>query len=204
MNKYESGYTLIEVIIALAVFAILSTLTASVMMQSFNTKKHLAIQTERMQQIQVAIPVIRRDIAQAINRAVRGNELRLFPPFIGESNYTEFTRGGFVNPNSTLKSSSLKRIAYLCQGDHLIRRSWPVVDSPARKEYRDQIFLKNITHCSFSYISQSQEILSVWRPYALSQRQKNASLPAGIQLSLTFKVLGKMDFLFTIPEGMYA
>lgn len=204
MNRHRLlGYTLIEVIVALTVFAILSTMSASVMLQSFKTKTHLAEETERFNKLQLAVALVRRDVEQAVNRSVRGNEMRLFPPFIGESNYTEFTRGGFVNPNATTQSSTLKRVALMCDHNSLKRRSWVILDSPSRREYQDKMILNNLKKCSFSYISQSQEILKAWRPYAVSQKQKNAALPAGIQLTLSIQHLGDVDILFVIPEGAY-
>jgi general secretion pathway protein J len=204
MNKRPaSGYTLIEVIIALAVFAILSTMSASVMLQAFKTKARLAEETERINKLELAVALVRRDVEQILNRSIRGNEMHLFPPFIGESNYTEFTRGGYVNPNATVQSSTLKRVALICKDQSLTRRSWATLDSPARSDRQDKVLLNDLDGCTLSYVSQSQEILSAWRPYAVSQGQKNASIPAGIQLTLQLKHLGKVDILFSIPEGIY-
>lgn len=202
-TKFE-GYTLIEVIVALAVFAIVSTLTGSVMLQAFETKKRLAYQTEQLNELHLVLTLLRRDIAQTTNRPIRGNENRLYPPFIGESNYTEFTRGGFINPSNTQKSSTLQRVALLCGHHALTRRSWSAVDSPTRRDTRDQILLRHLTHCAFAYISQSQEHLSSWRPYAISQKQKNAFIPTAIELSLTLENRGSIKLLFPIPEAMYA
>lgn len=199
-----AGYTLIEVIVALAVFAIVSTMTGGIMLQAFDTKKRLAKQTEQLNELHVVLTLIRRDIAQITNRPIRGNENRLYPPFIGESNYTEFTRGGFVNPDNAAKSSMLQRVALLCGNHALKRRSWSSVDSPTRRDMRDQVLLEHIKRCTFAYISQSQEHLSSWRPYALSQKQKNAFIPIAIELSLTLENNGSIKLVFPIPEGMYA
>ncbi len=203
MRNRTQGYTLIEVIVALAVFAVVATMTGSVMLQAFETKKRLAAQTEQLNELHVIMTLIRRDIAQITNRSIRGNEGRLYPPFIGESNYTEFTRGGFVNPNTVLQSSTLKRVAFLCGHGELTRRSWAAVDSPTRRDTNDQVLLEHLTHCSFAYISQSQEHLSSWRPYAISQDQKNAFIPTAIELSITIKNYGSATLLFPIPEGLY-
>ncbi len=205
MTKRQAiqGYTLIEVMIALAVFAILSTISASMLMQAFNTKTHLDQEHQRIAKLQLAIALLKQDIEQAMDRSIRGNEMRLFPPFIGESYYTEFTRGGFVNPNATTRNSTLKRVGYLCQNNTLTRRSWLMLDSPSRKEYQDKILLTELTECSFSYLSRSRELLKDWRPYALQQNQKNQSLPAAIQVNLGIQHLGAMKMMFIIPEALY-
>jgi general secretion pathway protein J len=201
--RKEEGYTLIEVIVALAIFAIVSTMTAGVMLQAFETKKRLAAQTDVFNELHVIVTLMRRDIAQITNRAIRGSEGRLYPPFIGESNYTEFTRSGYVNPNGVLQSSGLKRVAYLCGHGQLTRRSWAAVDSPSRKDITDQVMLEHLKHCSLAYFSKSHEHMPSWRPYAASQEQKSTFIPAAIELSIELERYGAATFLFPIPEGMY-
>jgi general secretion pathway protein J len=197
------GFTLIEVIVALAIFAIVATLSSSVLIQAFHTRTHLAAMTERTNTLQLAVTLIRRDLLQVVNRSIRGPEMHLFPPFIGESNYTEFTRGGFVNPNAATLSTTLKRVALLCNEKQLVRRSWLTLDGPSHKDFQDRVLLDHITHCSFSYLSRSREMLPSWRPYALQQNQKNQSIPMAIQLSLTRQGLGEMTLIFIIPEALY-
>ena len=202
-NNRQRGYTLIEVVIALAVFAILATMSASVLIHAFDTRTHLAEDTSRLNTLQLAITLIRRDAAQMVNRSIRGTEMHLFPPFVGESQYVEFTRGGVVNPNAIGLSSTLKRVALLCSNKQLVRRTWISVDGPTHKDYQDKVLLKNLHACSFAYLSRLRERLPDWRPYAVQQNQNNESLPSALQLTLALDHLGRMRLLFIIPEARY-
>jgi len=203
MKIKTAGYTLIEILIALSVFAILATITSSAMYHAFDTRARVAKQADRLNTIQLAIAMIGRDTEQILERAVRGNEMHLFPAFVGQSHYLEFTRNGLVNPNSLEQLSTLKRVAFVCRGDKLIRRSWQILDTPDRKHYQDRVLLNNLDECSFAYLAHNRQILSEWHEDAVQQNQKREALPVAIQVTITLHDWGNMSLLFIIPEALY-
>lgn len=203
MSK-ERGFTLIEILVALAVFAILATLTSSAMYYAFNTKERVSEQAERLNTLQLALTLVQRDIEQIIPREVRGNEMQVFSTFIGETQYVEFTRSGFPNPKNEEKRSTLKRIALLCKDNKLIRRSWAELDTINRKRYRDKILIEGVLHCKFGYLNSSLQVLSEWRANAIQQNQHAEPLPKAIQFNFTLQDWDKISLLFIIPEGLYA
>ncbi len=201
--KRHQGYTLIEVIVALALFAIVTTLSATLIQQAFDTRAHLMASTDRFNAIQLTVSLLQRDTAHMMNRPIRSTDKQLFPPFVGESSYLEFTRSGVVNPNATSKRSTLKRVALICENQQLIRRTWITLDGPTHKDFLDKILLDHLNDCAFSYLTHKLEILSEWRPYALSVNQLKESLPSAILLKLSMNRLGEASFLFIIPEAFY-
>lgn len=203
MNK-KSGFTLIEILIALAVFAILATVTSSVMYYAFNTRARVNQQADRLNTVQLALLLLERDITQAIPRAVFGNEMHLFPAFIGQPAYFELTRLGLENPHSLEKRSNLQRLAYVCNNNQLLRRIWPILDSTNRDRYEDRIVLDNLTACRFAYLNHNLQVLPEWRENAVRQNQKAEPLPKAIQINLTLKDWDKISLLFIIPEALYA
>ncbi len=205
MSRHPAfGYTLLEVLVALAVFAILATITSSAMYHAFNTRARVNLQADRLNALQLAITLIGRDTEQEVVRAVRGNEMHLFPAFIGQTQYLEFTRGGLVNPKGAALRSTLKRVAFVCQGSTLVRRSWESLDTPKRNQYQDKILIDNLDKCSFAYLAHNKQMLAEWVENALQQNQKKASLPMAVQFNLTLHDWGNMSLLFILPEGLYA
>lgn len=202
--KRKAGYTLLEVLVALTVFAILATITASAMYHAFNTRARVNDQANQLNAIQVTMALIARDTTQVADRSIFGNEMHHFPPFVGESTYLEFTRGGSVNPSEQERRSTLKRVAYICAGKKLIRRGWESLDTPARKNRQDKVLLDNLEACSFAYLSHSRQILPEWRTYATQQTQKQETLPIGLQFNLTISEWGNMTLLFILPGALYA
>lgn len=200
----SNGFTLLEIMVALAVFAILATITSSVMYHAFDTHARVTSQADRLNAVQLAVSLIKRDTEQMIERSIRGNEMHIFPPFIGQPYHLEFTRGGVVNPNGIEQRSTLKRIAFLCQKNQLIRRSWDRLDTPERKSYHDKILLDNIDQCSFAYLAHNRQILPVWQDYALQQNQRAETLPTAVKFTLNLRDWGNMSLLFIIPKALYA
>lgn len=197
------GFTLIEIIIALTIFATIAVITSSVLYQSFQIRERVTIQSEQLNTLQLALTLLQRDTEQLISRPVRGNEMHLFPAFIGQTSYLEFTRGGAVNPMSVEQRSTLKRMAYICKRGKLIRRIWAQLDTPDREDYHDSILLNNLKNCSFAYMGSHQNITPVW--YQDTSREsagKKVSLPKAIQLTLTLKNWGQMVLLYVIPETL--
>jgi general secretion pathway protein J len=203
MNK-QKGYTLIEILIALAVFAILATLTSSSMYYAFNTRARVTEQADRLNALQLALILIERDTEQIVLREIRGKDMHIFPAFIGQPQYVEFTRTGFANPNSNEKRSILKRVAYLCQKDSLVRRTWISLDAVNRVDYQDKVLFTKLTHCNFSYLNQNLQNLAEWRSQAVQPNQSAEPLPKAIQMNLTLSQTGNINYLLVIPEALYA
>lgn len=204
MIAKQHGYTLIEIMVALAVFAILAAITGSSMYYAFNTRARVNEQANQLNELQLALTLIERDTEQGVERIILGDEMRTFPPFIGQPKYVEFTRGGIINPIGMEQRSTLQRIAYLCKGKKLVRRRWDVLDTLDRTRYKDKILLDNLKECKLAYMTASHQVLAEWQAFAIQQNQKRESLPMAIQLTLTLQNWGNMSLLFAFPEAVYA
>lgn len=189
--KYIQGFTLLEILIAIAVFAIIASLTSSILSQIVQIKDKSSEQISKINDLQLAIALMSKDIKQTVERPVRGNQMHLFPSFIGEKDYLEFTTAGNVNPGSLENRSTMLRVAYLCKNKELIRRTWPVLDSPDRDDYLDTIILKSLQKCKFSYIGMHQRINPTWYQYTLKKDKENMTTP----LPQAVRFLGKEDKL---------
>ena len=200
----KKGYTLIEVMIALAVFAIIATIASSVMIHAFNVRARVSAKANQLDELQLVMTLLEHDLIQFIPRTVRTVDSRVFAAFTGTYQYMEFTRSGLVNPNAIAKRSTLKRVAYLCNGKKLIRRTWGSLDTLDRNQYEDKILLTSLSACSFAYMSLYHQMMQEWRSYSIERNQKREILPRAVQLTLDPYGWGKMKLLFVLPEGLYA
>jgi len=198
------GFTLIEVLIALTIFAILATITSSTLYYAFTTRTRVNEQSERLNTLQLAISLMQQDSVQVVDRPIRGNEMRSFPAFTGLTHYLEFTRDGNVNPGSNDKRSTLKRIAYVCEKGKLIRRTWDTLDPINRNAYQDKLLISKLKECHFGYLNQNLHVLPEWRELAVNLDQRKEPFPKAIQINLTLHDQGEMNLLFPITEALYA
>lgn len=200
----NKGFTLIEILVALSIFAILATITSSSLYYAFNTRVRVNKQADQLNQLELTFSILQQDTSQIIARAVRGNEMRLFPTIVGQAEYLEFTRDGIVNPNSMEKRSTLKRIAFVCTDGQLIRRTWATLDPLDRNVYKDHILLNKLSECQFAYLNKNLQSLTEWREQSVDQNQHPEPFPKAFQIKLAYKKLGTMNLLFIIPGALYA
>ena len=203
MNKAR-GFTLIEILIALAVFAILATITSSVLYHAFTTRSRVNEQSTQLNELQLLISFIQQDISQVLERPIRGNEMHLFSAFIGQPYYLELTRDGEMNPDSSEKRSTLKRIAYLCQKGMLLRRTWTTLNPINRQVYEDKPLITQLKDCHFAYLNQNVQVLTEWREQAVTQDQEKEPLPKAIQLNMILNKQGEINLLFILQGALYA
>ena len=202
----RNGFTLLEILIALLIFVILSIVTTTTLYMVFSSRDKVNIQADRLKQLQMALSIIERDIEQFDNRQVHVNQWQFKPSLLGKVDYLEFTRGGIFTPLVDNPHSSLQRIALLYKNHQLIRRTWPRLDTPNNKNYSDRVLLDNIKSFQFGYLDKHLSVLSEINNATLNvtqQQQKSVALPKAIQINLSFKTWGKMSLLFILPEGNY-
>jgi general secretion pathway protein J len=206
MRKYHGyiqAFTLIEILIALSVFAILATVTSSILYDSFKTKEIISEHADNLGRIQIAITLLDNDTRQIIDRPIVTDNSQTIAAFVGRPDYLSFTREGITNPLALEKRSTLRRVALMCQGDKLIRRSWDVLDPPNIKRYDDKLLLDNLNSCYFRFLNRSLSLLDEWHERAVGLNQKPEPIPQAIQLNIDINHWGKANLLFLIPEAAF-
>jgi len=204
MIPYKGAFTLIEVLIALLVFSIIATITSSAMFYAFDTRKRINIYADKLSVLQLAVHLIEQDTAQMVDRPTRGDNMRLFPSFTGTVDYMEFTRTGFINPKQLTARSTLKRVAYHCLNNTLIRRSWAQLDSPQRLKYEDRVILTNLIGCNFKYLDNKHQKYDEWLATIINTTQEKQPLPSLIEFTINMNDWGSMRLFLAVPEALYA
>ena len=190
------GYTLIEVIIALAIFAIIGTLSVGLLSRAFDTKARLAAQINPLSDVQLAATRISQDASQMVARGVRDHDMKKIPAFFAHADGIEFTRGGFVSLDKTAHQSTLRRVGLSCEHHQLIRKTWPELDGFSRDKPQKQILLSNLENCGFSFTSSRRTWSDEWRGDDLL-------LPSSFKLHLKIKALGETALIFIVPGGAH-
>lgn len=160
----DSGFTLIEMMVALFIFSILSVGAMSAMFASIQTKERLAEAVAAVSEIESARALIKSDMANIVLRPSRdpyGNP-EAYILSGGVDTLISFTRTGRENPGGLEKRGGTQRVAYVFEEDKLIRRSF-ATDNPAPlTPLRDRVLIENIEQASSSF---ADDILSLSQIY---------------------------------------
>ena len=123
----RAGFSLIELLVAVAVFAIMSALAYGGLNSIAHTRGDLARQEDEFRDLLRAVSALQRDLHEAMARPVRGNFGQELPAFVGSADHLEFTRLGFANPQAEPRSN-LERVFYELDAGLLKRGRYAVLD----------------------------------------------------------------------------
>jgi len=188
------GFTLLEILIALFIFSILSLMMASALRTVINAHAGTEKNAERLRDLQIALLVMSRDVEQTVLRPITNPVGKEEEAFIGTPRGFTFTHAGYANPDGSLARSSLQRTGYSWEDNTLWRLSWAVLDqSPDSKPHRRRL-LDNVIDAKFEYLDKDNHFRDGWPISGDDQ-----PLPRAVRVLLTLNKWGKISQLYIIP-----
>ena len=184
----QDGFTLLEMLVAIAIFASLS-MGAYQVLQGVLTSDEVSKKKEaRLSELQLAFTLMERDITQMVPRSGRidgeNNKVLLAASRFGQQSDDwgmAFIRGGWLNPDGMrLKDHTLERLSYLYPD--------PVIGT----EPRIQPMLDRVTALRFYFYDKG-----VWKE---EWTQRNV-LPYGLAVELDLEDYGTVRRQFLIGAG---
>jgi general secretion pathway protein J len=177
-KQSDRGFTLIEVLVALAVFAVLSVMAYQALGQSLSNADLLGNRMDRLQAIQRTMNMLGRDITQASPRAVRDPFNESFRPAFSVDAGAEFalelTHNGWANPGGMPRSTQ-QRVAYRIEDGELIRVHWNVLDATISNEPNVTTMLDDVESIYFRIFVGNGQWSEEWPP-------KGSAGPAGMRI----------------------
>src|SRR5215213_4131514 len=135
-RKRTRGFTLVELLIALFITAIMFAMGYGAVNQTVNNSGALEEQQARLLEVQTAMRVLTQDLQQIAARPVRepiGSNWQAAlvadePTNSPSMPLLSFTRTGWANP-AGLQRPALQRVSYFFENDTLRREHLPVLDA---------------------------------------------------------------------------
>jgi general secretion pathway protein J len=159
------GFTLLELLVAMAIFAIIGTLALSGYTQLQRQSEYAEQRLERLREVQRAVQLIGQDLAQIEPRPVREplGEVRIPAVLAGDSvEYPlQFTRGGWSN-TAGLPRPTLQRVGYRLDGNELWRDHWSTLDRTLALEPVRQKLLGGVRAVRFRYMAADRSWVERW------------------------------------------
>ncbi len=156
------GFTLLEIIIALAIFAVVMVLVAGGLSMVVRAEEQIHVRVHRLAELQFAMLVITHDLEQIVNRPVRNEAGELENALIVNANANKqlvFTRGGVINPGMIYQRSTLQRVGYGVTDKQLIRYNWSVLDRVENSQPTSRPILSDVTRFSVDRLNERGELM---------------------------------------------
>lgn len=200
--KRLQGFTLLELMVSITIFAVLAAMSYSGLNSTlFNTRiTQDAIRDLRT--LQLAILVIERDITQIINRSIRDEFGDIQGAIISGNGFDsifQLTRSGWRNPADQIRSN-LQRVSYVLEEGTLYREFWTMLDRPDEAPRIRTHLLGNIEKLEIRYLDQSKTWHEQWPPLGLQGGGPvGIPLPVAIELTLELESFGEIKRLLSLP-----
>ncbi len=195
-SNHSLGFTLLEILIALFIFTILSLIMASALHNIIDISGGTARNAQRLRQTQIALLLMSRDIEQTVNRPILGTNGKEEAAFIGKPTNFALTRTGFANPMGEALQSSLQRTGYYWSEESLWRNTWTVLDRAAGSQAHARRLLTDVREVRFQYLDKDGHFHNEWPIEGRAQER----LPRAIRIHLTISNWGKLSQLYVIPS----
>ena len=210
----EAGFTLVEVLIAMAITVFVSVLSYQTLSTVLIGIESARAESERLHEISRAFTVLSRDIRQLTNRPVRdefgqvvsavsGGELARHP--------LRLTRSGWHNSTGAPRST-LERVAYRLEEDRLLRLSYPVLDRTTAIEPTETVLIEGVELFELRFLP-SINAVEVDRNQIIDRRfwqenwvadvgftDKLIDPPAAIEVRVTLSDWGELERLYVMPS----
>ena len=188
------GFTLLEMLVALAVFAVIGVMSAQLVRQIADIGEGTRARGERLVALQRATDLMRRDLQQLAHRPVRdrlgdGGQAVL----INHGPLLEFTRRGWRNPLDAPRSE-LQRVAYQLENGALYRSFWPVLDRANDSEPVRQLLLADVAGVEVAAVDAGGEEHGYW-PLA----DADGRALAAVAVRLLLRPFGEIERFWTVP-----
>lgn len=192
----RAGFTLVEVMVSLLVFALIAAAGAAVLGVTIDNRFAIKAASDRVGDLQRMRGLLRADLGQATARRSRGPTGRPTPqPIIGAGVPGDpvlvLNRAGWSNPGERARPS-LQRVEYRLVEDRLERRVSGHLDGS--RPGPPQVLYRGVRDVTVDFIRDGEAapafISSIDRP-----------LPDAVRIGMTIEGYGRIDQAFIVGGG---
>lgn len=202
LNK-RLGFTLIEVLIAMAIFAFMAVGAQQVLSQIYRSNDISQQRSERLKTLQRALVFMDNDFRQMALRQMRTNgedpskNLIEWKEYLLDSDTkgVMFSRTGWHNPAQQFPRGEVTKVGYRVKDSQLQRVWWHYVDTPVGQQGLVMPLIDQVEAFEMRFFDGKQ-----WR----TSWDKPLVLPKAVQVSLTFSDYGEIERFYLTGGGSIA
>ena len=201
MKMRNRGFTLLELLVAIFIAAIMFAIGYGAINQAVNNHSALKDQQDRLAEVQTAMRILEQDFVQLEPRPVRQPVGEGYlPALLSNPDPTaqpmlQLSKGGWNNPTG-VQRPGLQRVAYFFEKNTLRREYWPVMDPTLQDTTIKRDLLTHVKAVSFRYMDVSRQWQTQWPPAsvagATAQETTLILRPIAVEITLDTEDWGKL------------
>lgn len=196
-SRRARGFTLIEMMVAVAIFAVLAVLAYAGLDAVLRQRAELDQHYQNLHALQRAYEVMQRDFSQAAPRGVRDELGGPLPALRGDPSgrVVAVTRAGYPNP-AGVRRSQLLRVRYVLRDHQLLRLQFPVLDRAPVALPRPDVLLHGVRSLRLRYLDATGNWQRSWPPAGATA----TTLPRAVEVTMQLdRLSGPLRWLFVLP-----
>lgn len=213
-NKNTSGFTLLELLLAVFIFALISTGAYQVFNVAQRNASLISDKQKRIRDISLSLEIIEKDFTQLTPRFWRDPFSDAITPSLQtdySGNYlVRLVRAGWRNPLGTNRSEQ-QAVAYRLVDDKLQREYTQHLDNISSTEAVKTILLDKVNSISIRYLDRNNgEWNENWPPSSSENRVQSTSnqeeqilinLPIAVELTIDLENVGELISIIPLSPG---
>ena len=174
-QKRERGFTLLELIISMSIFSLISMMSYGGLKTVLDGREISEKVIDRLAEVEMAMTILKRDVMHMVVKPTAG------------SDQLEFIRAGRTNPLKQ-KRSSLQRIRYQISGTSIIRDSEEASSLESFPELQTTEVLQRVKNLTFQIINKES-----------ADKTTPSSQPFAIAVIINIEDFGEIRSIISLP-----
>jgi general secretion pathway protein J len=192
-TRAHAGLTLIELVIAVALLAVIATLGYGALVQSLRAQERTALSVSALRATVRTMANLEREFESASAREIRTRSGLAVGAFLAAPGYVEFTTATLAPNGDGIANGHLVRVRYDDEAGQLLRRHWRVLDRAGDTEAVDSTpALEGVAGLRLRYMDDTGAWVEKWPNGA------ERSLPRAVEMTGELATLGAFRRMFRV------
>lgn len=193
--RRAAGFSLLEVLVAVALFALAMGLAYGGLDAVMRGRAQLAEDAQRLAALQRVVGLVERDLRAALPRSVRLGDIRRQPALLIDPDGLQLTRAGYANRLAQARAE-LERVRWDIDDQALTRWRYPVLDPGGSQAPLRDAALEGVSRVEFEALSQDGRWVARWP----EPGQGELAWPRAVRVVFELDWLGRIERVLELAE----